>query len=97
MTRDDIIRMAREAGLEEMLFAYSCEFGNADAEDYTPALERFAHFVEQHLISQGYRKCAQGQRETQHCALLEQAVAAERDRLEGGFKQLEALMQVREQ
>lgn len=61
MTRDDIIRLAREAGLtvcrDEWVFG--------------EMLARFAALVEQHLISQGYRQCAKGQRTTQHCALLE--------------------------
>jgi hypothetical protein len=66
MTRDDIIRLAREAGFE---FKDRAE----------PRIERFAGLVEQHLISQGYRKCAKGQRTTQYCGLLEDAVQAERE------------------
>jgi hypothetical protein len=65
MTRDDIIRMAREAGL-----------GWVDAED---KMERFAALVEEHLISQGYRKCAEGQRTTQFCGMVEAAREEERD------------------
>ena len=71
MNRDDILRMAREALDHEV--------------DYTvwtlatPHLEEFARRVEQHLIESGYRKCAVGQRTTQFCKQLEQAVEAERE------------------
>lgn len=70
MTHDEVIRMAREAGSlhEGALFV-------PDA-----FVLRFAHLVEQHLISQGYRKCAEGQRTTQHCGLLEEAVRQEREK-----------------
>ena len=40
-----IIEMAREAGLEKILIDWSCEFGNANADDYMPTLERFAALV----------------------------------------------------
>lgn len=65
MNRDDIISIAWEAGLLPG--------------EHTERLERFAAIIEQHLIASGYRKCAEGQRETQHCGLLEQAVLAERE------------------
>ena len=42
-------------------------------------LQRFAALIEQHLVKQGYRKCAEGQRTTQFCGMLEQAVEAERE------------------
>jgi hypothetical protein len=46
MNRDDIIRMAREAGLWEMLTSFSNEFGNANPEeDCMKELERFAALV----------------------------------------------------
>jgi len=35
--------------------------------------------VEQKLKADGWRRCAEGQGETQHCALLEAAVLAERE------------------
>jgi len=67
MTRDDIIRMAREAGFSEWAVR-------------TPQyLERFAARVEEHLISQGYRKCAEGQRTTQFCGMVEAAREEERE------------------
>lgn len=72
MTRDDIIRMAREAGATDKTNLGVMQF-------YVNELERFAALVEQHLISTGYRKCAEGQRTTQFCGQLEAAVAAERE------------------
>jgi hypothetical protein len=77
MTRDDIIRMAREVGF----VAYG-----EDAGEYripTPAfhnrLERFFHMAQAAVIEQGYRKCAEGQKTTQFCGMLQQAVLAERE------------------
>jgi hypothetical protein len=68
MTREDIIRLAREAGCAVY-----------DGEDIAPALVRFAALVEWYLITQGYRRCAKGQRMTQYCGLLEEAVEAQRE------------------
>jgi hypothetical protein len=42
-------------------------------------LRYFAALVKQHLVKQGYRKCAEGQKTTQFCGMLEQAVTAERE------------------
>ena len=67
MTRDDIIRMAREAGGQGLA-----------TRDFIDT-ERFAQEVEAALIKQGYRKCAEGQKTTQFCGMLEQAVLAERE------------------
>ena len=39
----------------------------------------FATLIEQHLIKSGYRKCAEGQRVTQHCAMVDEAVREERE------------------
>lgn len=66
MNRQDIIKMAREAGLEG--------FG-------TPliAIERFFHMAQAAMIEQGWRQCAKGQRTTQFCGMVEQAVQAERE------------------
>ncbi|NCA02835.1 MAG: hypothetical protein EBS87_11870 [Sphingomonadaceae bacterium] len=84
MTRDDIIRMAREAGLKVgtnlsniTLVGAPSEYGLAHLT--IDELKRFAALVEQHLIQQGYRKCAKGQRTTQFCGMLEDAVKAERE------------------
>lgn len=43
------------------------------------AVERFAALVETHLKDQGYRQCAKGQRTTQFCGMLEQAVQAKQE------------------
>jgi hypothetical protein len=42
----------------------------------------FANLIEKHLIASGYRRCAEGQRTTQYCAMVEEveeAVKAERE------------------
>lgn len=39
----------------------------------------FANLVKQHLIESGYRKCAGGQRITQYCCMVEEAVKEERE------------------
>ena len=74
MTRDDIIRMAEHAG-----FGMPVQVFQFRAEE----LERFAALVvaekEQQMIRDGYRKCAEGQRTTQFCGLLDAAVKAERE------------------
>ena len=77
MTRDDIIRLAQEAGFicDEADFI----FPNPKRAGIQLELERFAALVEQHLVKQGYRKCAEGQKTTQFCGMLEAAVTAERE------------------
>ena len=74
MNRDDIIRMAREAGWSDELLEVSFT---------APLLDRFAALVaaekEQQMIRDGWRQCAKGQRTTQFCGLLEAAVKAERE------------------
>jgi hypothetical protein len=75
MTRDDIIRMAREAGLP-----YEYDTGRIL---YLKQLERFASLVaaaeREAMIEQGWRQCAKDQRTTQFCGMVEQAVLAERE------------------
>ena len=77
MTRDDIIRMAKEAGLAPASF---CRWSA-----YSDDLERFATLVaaekEQQMIRDGWRQCAEGQRTTQHCKLLDAAVKAEQEKV----------------
>ncbi len=70
MTRDEIIRMAREAGGSE-----------SDPSDLLTAeiLERFAAHLKDRMIRDGWRQCAVGQRTTQFCGQLEEAVEAERE------------------
>ena len=78
MTRDDIISMAREAGMEKDGDNFFSP-GHEEIDVHITDLERFAQLVESALIEQGYRKCAEGQKTTQFCGMLEQAVLAERD------------------
>ena len=75
ITRDEIIKMAREAGINGPAPARQGFKMYANPQ----RLERFAAIIERHLIASGYRKCAVGQRTTQFCGQLEQAVLAERE------------------
>lgn len=92
MNRDEIIRLAREAG-----------YGWSLTDMHAPALERFAALVaaaereacaqvveDWHFFSEdprevakeirdGWRQCAVGQGTTQFCAMVEEAVKAERE------------------
>jgi hypothetical protein len=78
MTRDDIFRLAQEAGMPKV---YSFR-SSATHWDFHPSLERFAALVaaaeRERMIVEGWRHCAEGQRTTQYCGLLEDAVKAER-------------------
>lgn len=69
MTRDEITRIARGAGWPDSLIAPII----------MAKLGEFAALVEQHLIKSGYRKCAEGQGDSQFCGLLERAVLDERE------------------
>ena len=69
MTRDEILTLAREAGVMPVEHFYVTDV----------FLQRFVHLVEQRLIREGYRQCAKGQRTTQYCGLLDAAVKAERE------------------
>jgi hypothetical protein len=72
MTRDEIVRMAREV--------YGDWFPNVPIPS---ELERFVALVaaaeREAMKSDGWRQCAVGQRTTQYCGQLEAAVAAERE------------------
>lgn len=49
MTRDEVLALAREVGLWEMLEGYSSEYGSLDAEeDCLPTLERFVNLAKAH-------------------------------------------------
>ena len=83
MNRDDIIRM----GVETDLFIY-----NGDDTSLTvwliPTEEKFLKFAalvaaekEQQMIRDGWRQCAEEQRTTQYCGLLDAAVKAEREKV----------------
>jgi hypothetical protein len=73
MNREDIIRMAQEAGFE--LDCCSLEWHQRIA--------RFAALVaaaeRESMIKQGWRQCAKDQRTTQFCGMVEQAIQAERE------------------
>ena len=75
MDRDDIIRMAREV--------WGDDSGKPWHESAVTHLEAFAALVaaakESKMIEGGWRQCAIGQRTTQFCGQVEQAVAAERE------------------
>ena len=67
MNRDDIIRLARDAGLTGLIEA-----------DVIGNFERFAALVaaevERQMTKDGWRKCAEGQSTTQYCAVAEAAL-----------------------
>lgn len=49
MTRDEVLALAQEVGLWEMLEGYSSEYGSLDAEeDCLPNLQRFAAVIAAH-------------------------------------------------
>ena len=103
MNRDDIIRMAREAGAKDY---GTGEEGVTALMLREEAIERFFHMAQAHalanidpskfmshqegieagrfaereaMIEQGWRQCAKGQRTTQFCGMVEQAIQAERE------------------
>ena len=87
MNRDDIIRMAREAGFiclfpDEAVNGIGTIYDSGD-EEITETVKRFAALVAAHerevMLQDGWRQCAVGQRTTQFCAMTEEAVKAERE------------------
>lgn len=87
MTRDDIIRIANEAGMEwygSMHIWHSPTDDCAYPEGVFPdVLERFAALVAIHttekMIESGWRQCAVEQRTTQFCGATEAAIKEERE------------------
>ena len=83
MNRDDIIRLALDAHLLNYVDHETPRryFIRADAD--VEEVERFAAHVaaqkEAQMIRDGWRQCAEGQRTTQYCGLLDSAVKAERE------------------
>ena len=79
MNRDDIIRMVRASAVEI--------YGPMpDEKMYDVFIGRCAKFAalvaaaeREAMIADGWRQCAQGQRTTQFCGQLEQAVLRERE------------------
>ena len=74
MTRDEIIKMAQEAGM------YTMPRGIGE---YDKSHERFAALVaaaeREAMKIDGWRQCAKGQRTTQFCGQVQAAVEAERE------------------
>jgi hypothetical protein len=84
VNRDKIIRMAREAGfevIEEDEYRYTHIIDTLCHIDV--AVERFANLVaaaeREKILVEGWRQCSVGQRTTQFCELIEQAIVAERE------------------
>ncbi len=80
MNRDDIIRMAREAGFCGMAIDGDYDF---DVVGNIKDLEHFAALVataeREAMLADGWRQCAKGQRTTHFCLQLQKAVEAERE------------------
>ena len=58
MTRDEVLALAREVGLWEMLEGYSSEYGSLDAkEDCLPNLQHFAALVAAHERERCAKMC----------------------------------------
>lgn len=72
MTIDDLIPLLEQADISQEVWF-----------EHHRSIERFAALVaaekEQQMIRDGWRKCAEGQRTTQFCGLLDAAVKAERE------------------
>ena len=73
MTRDDIIRMAEECGIPEF------ENNESQADNILHFAAIIAAVERERMKSEGWRQCAERQRTTQFCGLLEDAVKAERE------------------
>lgn len=75
MTKEEIIKLAREAGI---VWADHTVVGSREN-----LLERFAALVaakeRDRMISEGWRQCAQGQKTSQFCAVAEQVRQEERE------------------
>ena len=69
MTEDTVIELAKQAGF----------LPDVGIPVHPSNLFKFAALVEEHLKAEGYRHCAKGQRTTQWCGMLEQAVRIERE------------------
>ena len=68
MNREDVIRLAGEAG-----------FGANQRNTLLVKIERFADLVVKEMINDGWRQCAKGQRTTQFCGMAEKAREEERE------------------
>lgn len=91
MTRDDVIRMAREVADKDTVDPVH---GDPPFIVLTPdEMIRVAALVaaaeRERMKSEGWRQCAEGQRTTQYCGQLEAAVNAERERYEREIRALQ--------
>ena len=68
MNREDVIRLAGEAG-----------FGANQRNTLLVKIERFADLVLKEMIKDGWRQCAKGQHTTQFCGMAEKAREEERE------------------
>ena len=58
MTKDEIMRLAREAGLAVVLEEHASEYGNGTFENTSyPELERFANLVAEHEREECAKVC----------------------------------------
>lgn len=76
MTRDDIIRIMRN-----LLGPQSESWGvdHAKLDKFMPLFEAIAAAERTRMIADGWRQCAQGQKTSQFCGMVEQARAEERE------------------
>jgi hypothetical protein len=81
MTRDDILRMVRDAREQTMkeLPPNTFDLDLFHERFFKLAYEAGAATERGRLISEGWRQCAQGQKTTQFCAVAEQVRAEERE------------------
>ena len=79
MTKDEIIKLMREACDKDKVDAWANEFWTITQDE----LKRFAALVaaaeREKMIAEGWRQCAKGQRVTQFCAATEQVRQEERE------------------
>jgi len=79
MTTDDITRLAREAGWKD-LPTVRLAFAGFDLERFAKlAYEAAAAAERNRMIADGWRQCAQGQKTSQFCGMVERARLEERE------------------
>lgn len=86
MTRDEVLALAREVGLWEMLEGYSSEYGSLDAEeDCLPTLERFVNLAKAHEREECAKVAMTGTGEAVQIKTLE-IIRAERERIANAIR-----------
>lgn len=79
MNREDIIRMAREHHMQALpLDCYAGHIVNLESL-VKAAFDAGAAAEREKILVEGWRQCSVGQRTTQFCELIEQAIVAERE------------------